>query len=262
MRINSNDRIYLITLSLFILLTIGCTEPLHHNLAENEANEMVVVLTEYGMTPEKLRDPVDPERWAIKVPTAQRVDAWGILQDEGIPRPPETGFGDFYPGSGLIPTAQEERVVLQYATARELQSSLLRVDGVVDAHVHLVLPEKPRLQLSNTILSPPRASVLLQWRDRDGAPPLTTEEIKALISGGVEGLEADSVHVVMTAIQTRHIVSDKPNLVSIGPLMVAPASQGPIKILVLMMGAIIILLSAALAFVLLTARRTDTSEVR
>ena len=240
-----------------VALTVlsGCGEPLHHDLDEGEANEMVVVLSQRGFEAEKIRDPHDGDRWAVVVPQGQRVDAWGVLKEEGLPRPLARGFGDFYPGGGLIPTAQEERVVLQYATARELQTSLRKVDGIVDVHVHLVLPEKPRVQISTTRVSPPRASVLVKWRGRDEAPPLSEEEIRRLVSGGVEGLEEEAVHVVMTRGSDRSLEAAGPEWVHLGPLRVAPSSQGPLQILILIMGGVIILLSSGLVYLVMSGRQ-------
>lgn len=237
-----------------VALLSGCTEPLHHDLDEGQANSMVVALSQQGFEAEKVRDPYDGERWAVTVPAPQRVEAWTVLQQEGLPRPRAGGFGDFYPGSGLIPTSQEERVVLQYATAKELTSSLLKVDGVIDAHVHLVLPDKPRVQMSNAPVVEPRASVLVQWRDRDGTPPLTEAEIRDLVSGGVEGLEAAAVHVVMAPVSASPREPSTIELIQVGPLSVAPASSGPLKFLILLMGGVIIALSSGLVYLVLTRR--------
>src|SRR5690606_64424 len=124
-------------LCLAVLVLSACTEPVHHGLSERAANEMVVVLEQHGIEAHKERDPAGDGQWLVAVGAGARVEAWRILQIEGLPRPETGGFGSFYPGSGLIPTAGEERVVLQYATAQELQKALLKLEGVVDAHVNL-----------------------------------------------------------------------------------------------------------------------------
>ena len=216
---------------------------------------MVVVLDRAGYQADKIRDPDDGDRWAVTVPSSQRVDAWELLQKEGFPRRTEGGFGDFYPGGGLIPTATEERIVLQYATARELQASLLRVDGIIDANVHLVLPEKPRVQMSGSARAEPRASVLVQWRLSDGEPPLDQEEIRQLVSGGVEELAPEQVHVVMSPVATPQRDEAAPELVQVGPIAVAPSSQNLLQIMILLMGAVIIALASGLVFVVFRARR-------
>lgn len=250
----------LVVASLVIGLAAGCGEPLKHGLDEDEANAMVVTLSREGVDAEKSRDPSDGERWAVDVPSHQRVDAWSILEREGFPRAEQGGFDDFYPGGGLIPTAQEERVVLQYATARELQSSLMRVDGIIDAHVHLVLPEEPRVQMGSDDDSEPRASVLVQWRQRDGSPPLDADAIRQLVSGGVEDLRAESVHVVMTAVGDVEREAVEIDFVQVGPFAVAPESQGILQALMAAMGLVIIVLASGLVFVVFRHRRSAEED--
>lgn len=251
--------VLLVVASVALAVLVGCGEPLQHGLEESEANAMVVSLNNQGVEARKVRDPADDERWAVEVPSDQRVQAWSILQQEGFPRPEAGGFADFYPGGGLIPTAKEERVVLQYATAQELQASLLRVDGIIDAHVHLVLPEQPRVRLADDDVSQPRASVLVQWQRSEEGPPLDAEAIRQLVSGAVENLSAESVHVVMTPVEGPETISEpmEPQLARVGPVAVAPESQGLLRGMVLMMGVVIIALSSGLVYVLLTRRGDD-----
>lgn len=240
-----------------VMVLVGCEEPLQHDLDEGDANAMVVALTQQGFDAEKVRDPSDAERWAVEVPAAQRVEAWATLQQEGFPRPEMGGFDDFYPGGGLIPTAKEERVVLQYATARELQTSLLRVDGIIDAHVHLVLPERPRVQMTGDKESRPRASVLVQWTERAGEPPLDEESVRQLVSGAVEDLEPASVHVVMNPVAAPEPIRTEAEFAQVGPISVAPESQNTLRVVVLVMGVVIIALCSGLVFVVMRQRRRE-----
>ena len=236
-------------------LGAGCEQPLQHDLDEREANAMVVTLTEQGFEAQKVRDPGDGERWAVVVPRQERVQAWSVLQREGFPRPELGGFGDFYPGGGLIPTAKEERVVLQYATAKQLRTSLLHVDGIVDAHVHLVMPEKPRVQMGDGSDGQPRASVLVQWSERVGQPPLNEEEIRQLVGGAVENLDPQAVHVVMNSVASAQPAAQRPEYSRVGPIAVAPQSRNLLRGFVLLMGAVIIALSSALVYLVVKRRR-------
>ncbi len=236
---------------------MGCGDPLHHGLAESEANRMVVTLANEGIEATKVVDPTDGERWAVEVAGNQRVEAWSVLQRHGLPRRAEGGFDDFYPSGGLIPTAEEERVVLQYATARELQSSLLRIDGVVDAHIHLVLPEQPRIALAGAEVSKPRASVLLQWREDEDGPPLSEEALRELISGAVDGLEPQAVRVVKQAVPRPEAPAEAkaPSYAQVGPLAVAPESQRMIQIVLAAMGMMVVLMASAVVVMVMRVRR-------
>ncbi|RAL24917.1 hypothetical protein DL240_01530 [Lujinxingia litoralis] len=240
------------------LFALACTEPLHHGLDEAQANQMVVELSRAGFAAVKEPDPADPALWVVKVPRVERVEAWERLEQAGLPRPAESGFGDFYPGAGLIPTAQEERVVLQYATAQEIRTSLLKIDGVVDAHVHLVLPQKARVQLSNAPRPEPRASVLVRWRTlEEEGPAVGPDEIRALVAGAVEELQPDQIEVVMTRVQMPPAQEREAIFAEVGPLIVAPQSAALVRALIVGMGLMIMALSAGLVVLVVRRRRQE-----
>jgi type III secretion protein J len=237
---------------------IGCSAEIYHGLDEPEANEMVVVLEQHGIDADKARDPSGDNTWLVEVPEGQRVEAWRILEREGLPRPDVEGFGQFYPSGGLIPTASEERVLLQYATAQELQRSLLKIDGVLDAHVNLVMPEKPKIQLSGAETAPPRASVLVKYRARDTdgkalEPPVDTAAVRQLVAGGVEGLEPDAVEVMLTPAHRALAPLKDAELAQVGPVAVKSDNKVVLQGIIGGMFFAILVLSAGI--VVLVVRR-------
>jgi type III secretion protein J len=240
----------------------GCTEPIYHGLGEKEANEMVVVLEQHGLEAGKERDPAADNAWKVTVPSAVKVDAWQVLQTEGLPRPKVSGFDAFYPSGGLVPTASEERVLLQYSTAQELRKSLLAVDSVVDAQVNLVLPEKPRVQLETTVVEPPRASVLIKHRAVDEeAGLLSTESAKKLVAGGVEGLDEENVEVIFTRAQRTAKPLAEPALATVGPVSVAHKSKSIFQFLIVAMGLIIVMMTGGMVYLVFRMRRQPAGEV-
>lgn len=216
---------------------------------------MVVVLEQHGIEAGKEKDPAADNAWRVAVPSAMKVEAWRVLQSEGLPRPKVSGFDAFYPSGGLVPTASEERVLLQYATAQELRNSLLTVDGVVDAQVNLVLPEKPKVQLETTVVQPPRASVLIKYQSEDAKPPMSEEQVSRLVSGGVEGLDREAVTVIYTRAKRGAKPLVEPQVATVGPVSVAKKSKGILQGLIAFMGVCIVLLSAGVAFLLFRMRR-------
>ena len=243
---------FIALLALALLVLSGCTTELYHGLEERQANEMIVVLERHGIPSQKEVDPREDEKWVVSVPSGVRVDAWEVLSSRGLPRPDVTGFDAFYPRESLVPTADEERILLQYATAQELRETLLTVDSVVDAQVNLVLPEKPRVRLSTDEISPPRASVLVKYRDRDdNGPPVSEADVKAMIAGGVDGLERDRVTVLLTRVDLGTEPVGEIEIASVGPVSVAAASKTALQLLV---GGLILLmftLVGALVFVII-----------
>lgn len=252
--------LYLIAMGSLVILTSACAEPVYHGIAEVEANEMVVVLEQHGLEAGKERDPEGDNLWMVTVPSAERVRAWKVLQDEGLPRPEVSGFSAFYPSGGLVPTSSEERVLLQYSTAQELRQSLLAIDSVVGARVNLVLPEKPRVRLQNTVIEPPRASVLIKYQPTQKEPPLSELAVQRLVSGGVEGLSPENIEVIFTRSMRSARPLSEPTLASIGPVSVAHKSKLAFQILIFGMGFCIMLLCVGLGFMIFRQQRAGRND--
>lgn len=254
--------IALCTALLFVLA--GCSSEIYHDLEEQSANEMIVALEHHGITAEKVPDVNAEGRWMLQVSSADRVDAWKVLQAQGLPRPQVKGFDAHYPSSGLIPTSSEERILLQFSTSQELRRTLLTVDRVVDAQVNLVLPEKPRVPMPNQVVEKPRASVLIKYRPTEtiATPPLNDEQVATLVAGGVEALEAAQVKVIQTPeviVPREQIVS--PRFAQVGPISVAPQSKTWMQLILGMMSMAVVLMGATIAFLLIRrARRPSTDS--
>lgn len=248
-------RICLSFMLMLCLVCSACTSEIYHGLDERGANEMIVVLEQNGILGDKTPDPNAEQQWIVRVPSQSRVEAWRILRSEGLPRPEPEGFGKVYPTGGLIPTANEERVLLQYATAQELRRGLLTIDGIVDAHINLVLPKKARIRLPNTVQERPRASVVVKQQAALAAGSVITEkEVKDIILGGVEGIDPKHITVLLKAERRSTEPLKKARMLQIGPIAVSPGSKIWLQMTVGLLCAIILGLGAALAFVLLRKR--------
>lgn len=237
------------------LMLAACDAELHHGLDEQGANAMVVALEQHGITGKKAPDPAGEDRWMVLVPEGAKVEAWRVLEAEGLPRPQVKGFGAHYPSGGLVPTAGEELVLLQFATAQELRGSLLRIDGVVDAHVNLVLPPRNKLLRPGEQAPAPRASVLVKYRvGEDGKAPIQAEHVRELVAGGVQDMKREEVSVILTPAARSSRPLGAPVMAQVGPVSVAPGSK---KVLFGLFGAValvVIGLAAALGFVLMRQR--------
>lgn len=248
---------WMVVLALLLVVVAGCRENVYHGLTERQANELVVALEKSGISADKERDPSGEDAWVVTVPRGEKVRAWKVLEERGLPEPAVEGFGEYYPTGGLIPTSSEERILFQYATAQELRKTILKIDGVVDAQVNLVLPEKPRVRLSNTEVEPPRASVLVKYRANsgesgsgEGAAPVTRAEIESLVAGGVEGLEPDRVRVMLSGASAATTDLKEPEFVSVGPVAVAPRSKTMLQGVIGLMGFIIVVLGGGVVYLL------------
>lgn len=185
-------------LSLSLLVLTGCLKnELQSGLSEHESQEIIVALKMNGLdaSRELVAHGKEAATWTVAVKGGNQnlVLAWRILQENGLPRQRVKGLEEVFSQSGLIPTASEEKAKLLVGLTGEITKTLKMVEGIVDARVHVVLPENSPL-LDKSQWSPPTASVFL--KHRGPRPPLTDMEIKTLVAKGVEGLSPEQVAVV------------------------------------------------------------------
>jgi type III secretion protein J len=144
-----------------------------HELDERDANEIVVLLSETQppIAAAKLPDVSGGgggnkgPKFLISVPAADATAAWKILTDHQLPRRKDAGRSDIITG-GLIPTATEEKAKTMMAIEGELAHTLKLIDGVLDARVHVVIPERSVLQVKEEDKADATASVMYKYVPR------------------------------------------------------------------------------------------------
>jgi type III secretion protein J len=220
--------------ALLTLVLAGCSsEEILHGLSEPEANEVLVALDEGGVSGEKRREEGDAAGWTVEVPRGDAARAQRLLADRELPRPRAPGFADVFGKGSLVPTPTEEHAMYLHALAGELSRSVEAIDGVVEARVHLGLPQEDPLRPGER--GRPRAAVLLKCRPAACEPIHALEPgIRALVAGAADGLDPASVSVVIA-----------PAAESRAP-QARPAARGPARIL-LLVAAVGLTAAAALA---------------
>jgi type III secretion protein J len=176
---------------------------LETGLTEPEAQEIIVLLKDHGLEAVKqisaAADQGTPT-WTVSVKGGNQnlFLAWKILQENGLPREKTTGLKDVFSNSSLIPTASEEKARLIVGLSGEMRQTLLAVNGVIDARVHVVLPDNSPL-LEKSEWKPATASVLVKYQGTQ--LPLQPDDVKKLVANGVEGLQASNVAVVFQKVE-------------------------------------------------------------
>ena len=170
-----------------LVLLAACREPMFSDLAEHDANEIVAALRQHGIHAVKV--PGAEHRWGLEVGSDDFSRAVQVLKENGLPRPSHASIGELFRKEGLVSTPSEERIRFVFAQQQELESTLSRIDGVVSARVHVVMPQ------SDPLADTPRpasASVFIKHR-ADVDLTASVPQIKALVARSIESLPHENV---------------------------------------------------------------------
>lgn len=211
------------------LLACSCSVPVASNLSESDANRVVVALENKGVAADKEADPEHEGSYRVLVARDSASGAVAVLAQESLPRPPSPGLLDALGAGGIVPSRLSEHAKLVAGTAGELEQSLLGIDGVLSARVHLALAPADALDLEHE-RPPVTASVLL--RHQGATPPIASGEVQRLVAGAVPGLKPDHVTVV-TAPSPLQKRAPEREFARFGPLTVARGSLGSLRLVVL-----------------------------
>lgn len=234
------------------VLLVGCESTIASGLPEEQANRIVLVLDESGIGASKDRLPGsgDEALWEVTVPAGDVARSLAVLRAADLPRHPEPGIGEVFGEGSLVPTATEERARYAAALAGDLASSIEAIDGVLDARVHVAIPEARDFALDEEPPRP-RASVLIKYRPGDA--PYEEAAIQALVAGAVHGMRPEDVAVVGVPGPARP--ESGASLVRVGPIAVTQGSSAALKTILGAALGLNLVLAVALVLVWMRRRR-------
>jgi type III secretion protein J len=177
------------------LLLAGCGRiDLYTNLSEQQANEVAAVLLAAEIDADKHVS--ETKAWAVRIEKSNLPRAMDVLEGAGVPRTSTPSMAELFKKDGFISSPLEERARFISATAMELQQTINRMNGVLDARVHLAMPERDPL---TDAIVPPSASVFVRYaQDVKFAENGGVNNVKALVRDAVEGLAPERITVVAT----------------------------------------------------------------
>ena len=178
-----------IGLMLFLLLfLLGCDEQILHDLSEQDANKVISRLGTGRVDAKKVLQ--SDGRWAISVSRDSTVPALAFLETNRVlaPRAAQAGSAT---KSGFVPSREEQWFRYERSVASSIEDSLGTVRGVLEARVHLNLPETDPL-FGTRRESIGSGSVLLVIDEHYSSKD---EEIAALV-GGAAGIPSTKVNVL------------------------------------------------------------------
>jgi type III secretion protein J len=163
----------------------GCGDsPLYSDLTERQANEVQAALLSARI--EARKSPMTKAKgWAVTVAQGDIPRAMAVLNASGLPRQQQRTLGEVFPKEGFVSSPLEERARYVFALSQEVERTLMQLDGIVEARVHIALPERNVLDET-----PDSASASVVIIERPGAQLEAREtDIKAIVTDGVEGLK-------------------------------------------------------------------------
>lgn len=176
----------------------ACTVELQHDLTEDDANDIYVLLQNNGIEAKKLKEEGgNVPKYIISVGKQDVAAAAQLLRAYALPRPYVDGLSVFKKMKGMIPTQTEERAMFIEALGGEISNSLNRIPGVLEARVIVMIPE------TNDLTQPekkplPSVSVFIKYRpNMEDKAPITENEVKEFVSTAVPELRKESVTVLM-----------------------------------------------------------------
>ena len=184
--------------SLFIS---GCRENLYSGLSEADANEMVFVLLNRGVDAKKISQ--GKTGYAVTVEEDQFVRSLEIIKEHSLPREKFQSLGTVFSGTGMISSQLEEQSRLAFAISQELSGTFSRIDGVLDARVHVVLMHNEQ---GTGLTTPPSASVFIR-HVADSPVVDMVSGIRETAAKAVPGLTISNVSVVLEPFKENIIIA-------------------------------------------------------
>ena len=160
---------------------------LYANLDYQEAAEITTRLAALGIE-YNITDDVS----TIVVPKEEVRDLRLMLAAEGFPKSGRMGY-DIFEEAQLSMTDFLQQINHQRALQEELEMTLLELDGIRNARVHLVIPQP---SLFTEEQNPVTASVTLTLISDTRLKPKQINAISHLVSASVEGLDTESVVIL------------------------------------------------------------------
>ncbi len=175
------------------LLLAGCDKEatLFSGLAESQANAALAALLENGIAATKA--PGDEGTWNVMIGEKDFAEAATLCERRGLPRRTFNGVGVVFKKTGMVSSPSEERIRFMDAIAQDLSQTISMIDGVVDARVHVVLPENDPFA-KNTLPSSAAVALRSRW-DADLTEAIP--QVKSLVKNAIEGLAYEKISVTV-----------------------------------------------------------------
>lgn len=194
-----------LSLALMLVTFTSCGKPqtILTNVAESDANQILVLLESKGIMAQKMivkssgaGSQSTDNMWDITVDNSRATEALAILNRIGLPRSPGMTLLDVFPGQGMMKTDKEEEIRYNAGLNEQLGTTLRKIDGVLDAEVQISFPKDDNFN-PEAQKELPKASVFIKHDGiLDNPNNLLFQKIRRYISGSIVDLRYEDVTVV------------------------------------------------------------------
>lgn len=185
-----------------VVVLAGCAgKPLLESLDERQANEVVSVLLHNNIGAEKRN--AGKGMYSVEVSPRDLAEAIDLVRRHSLPSSPRSRVSDAFPADAMVSTPLAERARLISAVEQRLEESLLLVDGVRSARVHLNYdanlggegrrPDGRRMHVAAVI-----------GHDPDVPAETLMQAIKRFLRNTFHDIDYDNVSVLLTPAEEPH----------------------------------------------------------
>ena len=182
-------------LGLCLLLAACGKAELYTKMTEPQVNEMIAVLQSAGV--EAGKESTGETGWTLTTAKGDFSRAIEVLHAQGYPREEFASLCTVFKKEGFVSSPTEEQARLTCAKSQELSQTISGIDGVLQARVHLALPEEKPM---SDEVQPSSASVAIKYRPGANIDA-QVGKIKALVTNSIKGMKYENVSVATFAAQ-------------------------------------------------------------
>ena len=161
-------------------------------MSESEVNRLLTNLYTHRIDAKKELQP--DGNWSLSVPDEQRVEALQLLDQKRLIRTHEQNGSE---SRSMISSREEQRFQYERNLAQEIERTLMRLDPVLDARVHLNLIPLDPIFGQPVSKNTGSASVMLVVAHSDG---IEINQIEKLVAGA-SGIPSAQVSVLISSSQ-------------------------------------------------------------
>lgn len=232
-----------LVLPLTVLLLTGCKQDeLLKGLDQSQANDVIALLQRNNIL--AMKKGALKEGFSVSVEPRDFAAAVDLMATYGLPRQPNMEIAQMFPADSLVSSPRAEKARLYSGIEQRLAQSLLAIQGVVSARVHVSYDfdagEGERKK------KPVHLSSLLNYDNRIVDTTLLIGDVKRFLKNSFDDIDYDNISVVLSKVD---------NVQRIPPLA-SPASS-PTSTSWLLIGGLLTL--GLLMFFMLFVKRSNHS---